>query len=105
MDPAEPAGRRPEGWDEEALPVLRGIALAAQHGVADVGELTTTRAEDGNHVVLLTRDEARVAHGALGEVLLGLHPIRESEFRTLTGFERDDARVVFDALGAALKDG
>jgi hypothetical protein len=92
-----------EGWDEAALPVLRGIALAAEVALPDLGELTTTRAADGSLVVHLTRDEARAAHGALREVLLGPHAIPEWEFHPLMGFRPDAARVVFDALGAALK--
>jgi hypothetical protein len=93
-----------EGWPDDALPVLRGLGLAAEFALPDVGELTTTRAEDGRLVVHLTRDEARAAHGALREVLIGPYAIPPSEFHTLMGFRPDEARVVLEALGNALSD-
>jgi hypothetical protein len=89
-----------EGWSEDDLPVLRGVALAAEAAMPDLGELTTTRAADGQLVVHLTRDEAltRRPEGTAAPSLR--HP--ESEFNTLMGFRPDEAEVVLDALGAAL---
>jgi hypothetical protein len=86
------------------LPVLRGLGLVAKVALPDVGELTTTRAEDCHLVVHLTRDEARAALGALREVLLGPYAIPPSEFHTLMSFRPDEARMVLDALINALSD-
>jgi hypothetical protein len=91
-----------QGWPDDELPVLRGVALAAANATKDLGELTMSRAADGSLVVQLTRDEARTAHGALREILLGPHKIREREFHSLMGYRRDEARVAFDALRDAL---
>jgi hypothetical protein len=93
-----------EGWSDEELPVLRGIALAADYATPDLGELTTTKAADGSLVVHLTRDEARLARSALREVVLGPYRIPESEFQTLLGFRRDDADGLLNALSDALTE-
>jgi hypothetical protein len=92
-----------EGWPPETLPVLRGIAFAADDATPSLGELTSSRAADGALLVQLTRDEARLAHAALRELLLGPYRIPDDELDTLTGFRRDEAEVLFDALHAALQ--
>jgi hypothetical protein len=91
-----------EGWPDDELPVLRGIALAAEYATRDLGELTTTRASDGALLVHLTRDETALARAALREVLLGPYRIPKSEFDTLVGFFQDEADVLLDALSDAL---
>ena len=93
-----------EGWPADTLPVLRGIALAADNATPSLGELTTSKASDGALLVHLTRDEARLVHAALREVLLGPFRIAGDEFQTLTGFRRDEADVLLDALGESLAD-
>ena len=68
------------------------------------GAVTTSKASDGALLVHLTRDEARLAHAALREVLLGPFRIAGDDFQTLTGFRRDEADVLLDALGESLAD-
>jgi len=46
-----------EGWPGDAVPVLRGVALAAENATAYLGELRTTRASSAALMVQLTRDE------------------------------------------------
>jgi hypothetical protein len=87
-----------EGWAPDDLLVLRGIALAAEHAMPDLGELTTTKADDGALLVHLTRDEACLAHAALVEIVLGPYSIPDREFHTLTGFRRDAAQLLQQAL-------
>jgi hypothetical protein len=93
-----------EGWPTDAVLALRGVALAAENATPSLGQLTISRAGEGELLVRLTRDEARLAHAALREVLLGPYRIPDDEFHTLTGFRRDEADVLLDALGASLTD-
>jgi hypothetical protein len=92
-----------EGWPGESLPVLRGIAYAADNATPNLGELTTTKAAGGALMVHLTLDEAYIAHAALREVLSGPYRVPDEEFHTLTGYRPDEAKVVLDALGDALR--
>ena len=91
-----------EGWPQDQVLVLRGIALAAENATADLGELTTTRAADHALVVCLTEDEAKLARAGLASIMHGPHAIPEWEFHTLMGFRSDEARVLLDSLRGAL---
>lgn len=52
----------------------------------------------------LTRDELLVTAGALNEILHGPEAIEEWEFQTRTGFEREEAKHVHQALLDAIRD-
>lgn len=45
---------REEGWNDEDILILRGIALAAANTTSDLGELTRTKAADGTLRVRLS---------------------------------------------------
>jgi hypothetical protein len=91
-----------EGWPQNQILILRGIALVAENATADLGELTTMRAADGTLVVRLTQDEAKLARAALAGTLYGPYSIPEWEFHTLMGFRTDEAQALLDALGRAI---
>jgi hypothetical protein len=95
------------GWSSEAAWALSGIALAVRDGLPDIGTLSTGTAADGNLVVSLTRDEARVARSALFEVLYGLPDMHrdggmnEGDLHAIFGYDKLQANAVLEALNEA----
>jgi hypothetical protein len=96
------------GWSSETAWALSGIALAVRDGLPDIGALSTGPAADGNLVVSLTRDEARIARSALSEVLHGLPEMHrdggmnEGDLRAIFGYNALQAEAVLEALNEAL---